>query len=96
MKLRNKQGVATFFVTEPNSATRAIVDLEDYLTDHQIGKIDCHPEMLQLFAYELAERHLASTGRWPRVTAEVVCSLNYRPYQYLLRSDVDLVSIPKW
>src|SRR4051794_25855069 len=32
----------------------------------------------------------------PNITADVVCSLNFRPFQYMVKNDVDLAAIPLW
>jgi len=98
MKLRDKDGLARFFVHDDDVGHPIEIDQNRLLSPKQQRKISCRPELLHLFAVEIARRwqHRSTSGRWPRVTAEVICSLNFRPYQYMVNSKFDLASLPPW
>lgn len=94
MKLRIKEGTASFRVTDPASGRTTAVDPGDVLHPWQHDKMAIRPEMLRQFAHHLA-------GLWaeagvPDVEVRVITnvSLNGRPAQPLVDPDVDLAAEP--
>jgi len=96
MKLRDKAGVAQFYITDSENNKTIKVDQNKLLTRKQQSKISCRPELIHLFAHEVATRYQESKKKWPKVTAEVICSLNFRPNQYMVDQNFDLASVPPW
>lgn len=96
MKLRDKRGYPKFFVTDPSSNETLEVNMNSYLTRRQIAKISCRPQLLHFFAHHIADKYYQEYGRRPKVLGNVICSLNYRPYQYMIRPDSDLTAYPLW
>ena len=96
MKLRDKIGISKFYINDKEANHTIEVDNNTLLTKRQQVKISCRPELLHLYAHEIANRYQKSTGRWPMVTAEVICSLNFRPFQLMVIPDFDLASILPW
>ena len=95
MKLRDKEGVAAFFITDLARGETWEADLEDDLTERQAEKMAARPEMVLQFAHHLA-RKARDAGRGPvSVHAEVYASLNGRKPQRLIAPDVDLAAQPR-
>ncbi|NNC90411.1 MAG: HTTM domain-containing protein [Akkermansiaceae bacterium] len=95
MMLRDKSSDATFTITETATGKSWEVDLDDYLTPRQIGKMSTRPHMIHKFAHHLAEV-MEAEGRGPvEVRAEVWCSLNGRKPQLLIDPNVDLAAEPR-
>lgn len=84
MKLRDKEAVAKFTIYDPDSARSWAVDLTDYLTTRQASQMPQHPDMVLLFAHYLRDRWRDDGYENVHIYAEVVASLNGRPYQHLI------------
>jgi hypothetical protein len=84
MKLRVKRGRVRFLVVTPEA--RLEVHPREVLTARQARKMATRPEMIRQFAHELRRRH----GGTATVYAASFASLNGRPFQRLVRLDVDL------
>jgi vitamin K-dependent gamma-carboxylase len=87
MKLRDKQGTATFRVGEGSSVVT--VDPADHLNDHQLHRLPGHPERLVHFA-----RHLSTLHDGAPVRVDTSVSLNGRRPQAIVDPDVDLTTVP--
>ncbi|MGA1197298.1 MAG: hypothetical protein ACO36I_12475 [Candidatus Latescibacterota bacterium] len=70
------------------------VDLTDFLTDRQIGKMEDRPVMLHQFAQFLAGYYRHVNGRHVAIYVDSWVSLNGRPYQRLVDGDRDLGNTP--
>jgi vitamin K-dependent gamma-carboxylase len=90
MKLRDKQGSATFHVTTDNGRTFA-VDPDDHLTSTQVYLLTGHPSRIVQFAHYLSERHGGA-----EVRAETSVSLNGREPVPLVDPTADLAAVPLW
>lgn len=99
MKLRGKDGRATFVVTDPATRERRLVDPRVELKDWQYRKMAGRPDMVLQYAHHLAERFTVEgadgTPRRPEVRAIVDCSLNGRDPQPLIDPEVDLAAQPR-
>lgn len=91
MKLRDKSAQAFFFATDPVRGVTALVPLENYLNDRQIGKMEDRPDMMLRFAH-----YLASVDEYAghEIRVWVMSSLNGRPAQLLLDPTADLTAQP--
>jgi vitamin K-dependent gamma-carboxylase len=96
MKLRDKLGVAKFFVTDPVTNKTSEIDQSKLLNPRQRQKISCRPELLHMFAYRVADLYESKFNKKPKVTAEAICSLNYRPFQHMIKPDYNLLETPLW
>ncbi len=107
MKLRDKIGVAKFYITDTDTNKTMQVDQDKLLTLKQQNKVSCRPELIHLFAHEVAKRYQHLHNKWydpsiilffcrPKITVESICSLNFRPWQYMVLPTFDLASIPPW
>mgnify|MGYP000851166451 CR=1 FL=1 len=95
MKLRDKSGSTTFFVTDPHTATTWSVDPETYLTYWQADEMNGRPDMILQFSHYLAEQERLRGHQQVEVRAWVPVSLNGRPHQLLVDPSVDLASQPR-
>lgn len=95
MKLRSKQAVIHFFITNPQTNQRHEVYLPDYLTDRQIRKMSTRPDMILQFSHYLAEE-MKKQGYEPvMVQASTMTSLNGREFQPMIDTSVDLAAQPR-
>jgi hypothetical protein len=94
MKLRDKEGQATFSVFDPASGQRWIVDNDDYLSARQSQKMATRPDMLVQFARFLEEDFAARGYPDVAVNVDAVASLNGRPSQPLVDPQADLTAVP--
>ena len=94
MKLRIKDGTATFRVVDPASGETTAVDPRDVLHSWQYAKMAIRPEFLRQFAHHLADRYAEAGYPGVRVHAWTSVSLNGRPSQPLVDPDVDLAAEP--
>jgi vitamin K-dependent gamma-carboxylase len=94
MKLRDKTADITITTTDPQTRIWRKVNLENYLTPRQIGKMATRPDMVIQFAHYLAAQWEALTGVRPLVNAQVRASLNGRPPQDLIDPQVNLAAEP--
>jgi hypothetical protein len=91
MKLRDKAAHAQFTVLDPVSGNTWRVNPRAWLTDRQAGKMPSRPDMILQFAHYL-DRVWREKRRVPDavVTAQVLCSLNYRKPALLVDPERDL------
>ncbi len=90
MKLRDKQGSAVFFVTQPGESTRLRIEPADELEEFQVRKMTCEPDMLLVYAQHLAQEHQKAGRSRPKVSVETRCSLNGQLHGPIIDPDVDL------
>lgn len=90
MKLRDKQGTATFHVT-PSDGAGFTVDPYDHLSSTQAFLMAGHPSRIVQFAHHLSELHGGA-----EVRAETSVSLNGREPVPLVDPTVDLAAVPLW
>ena len=90
MKLRDKEAIAEFYVTDPASGRTWEIDSSDYLSKRQVRKMKTRPQLILAFSHHLA-RVFRNEG-YPNVEVRVRAwaSLNGRPYQALVDPDIDL------
>ncbi len=89
MKLRDKDASAELYVVTPDGTTQ--IELDDYLTSRQQGKMAGRPDMLIQFAHHLA----AEYGEEAAVHAQVQVSLNGRAERSFVDSSVDLARVER-
>lgn len=63
MKLRDKDGVARFFIHSKDGKPREINPYH-YVTAKQYSKVQCRPELIQQLAYHLAKEVNTTSGYW--------------------------------
>ena len=95
MKLRDKEGTARFFLTNPVAGTTREIHPERYLTSKQVRWMHIHPDMILQFSHYIAGilRSGAREGR--EIRAEVFTSLNGRELQLLIDPAVNLAAQPR-
>eukprot|EP01129_Flabellula_baltica_P012223 TRINITY_DN5487_c0_g1_i1.p1 TRINITY_DN5487_c0_g1~~TRINITY_DN5487_c0_g1_i1.p1 ORF type:complete len:498 (-),score=62.32 TRINITY_DN5487_c0_g1_i1:11-1504(-) len=96
MKLRDKQGSIEYFLTDPITNNTSKIHMSHLLTEGQLIATSCRSDHIQILAHNLAQRYYDEKQIWPKVTAQAICSLNFRPFQHMVNSSVDLVSTPLW
>jgi len=94
MKLRDKDGRVNFIAQDVDAQFFWHVDLTDFLTDRQIGKMEGRPVMLHQFARFLADYYYQTNGRDVAIYVDCWVSLNGRPYRRLIEGDRDLGNEP--
>lgn len=94
MKLRDKDGRVNFIAQDIEAQFFWHVDLTDFLTYRQIGKMEDRPVMLHQFARFLADYYRQKNGRDVAIYVDSWVSLNGRPYQRLIEGDRDLGNTP--
>ncbi|MFO7563021.1 MAG: HTTM domain-containing protein [Enhygromyxa sp.] len=90
MKLRSKQGYASFRVRDPQADREWRVFPADELNRRQMNMMVGHPELILQYAHHLAEREGQRLGHPVEVRADVFTSLNYREPQRLIDPERDL------
>jgi len=91
MRMYDRQGEGDFEVVA-RDGRRWRVSPTDHLTERQAGVMLTRPDMILQFAHHL-ERHFAARGeRDVAVHAHVAMSLNGRPFQPLIRPEIDLTT----
>lgn len=93
MKLRGKNGKATFTVKDPDTGKSAVIDAERYLTDRQIDKMVTRPFLLLQFAHYLSDIYTDPSESPAEVYAETRLRLNGRKAQRLVDPTVNLAKI---
>ena len=96
MKLRDKQGEASFIVRDPETGGRWRVSPYDLLLPHQARKVATRPDMILQFAHYLAriwaEEHEVPNAE---VRAQVCVSLNGRKAARLIDPERDLAKVER-
>jgi hypothetical protein len=95
MKLRDKQGIASFRVHDPVSGKDWTVNPRDYLTHRQYEFMTDIPDMILLFSHHLADRWLDQGYPDVEVYALVLVSLNGREYRPIVDGSVNLAAQPR-
>jgi vitamin K-dependent gamma-carboxylase len=95
MKLRSKEGVTEYFVTDPARQDTRVVDPARYLSPSQVNEMSTRPDMILQFAHFLASeaRREGASAVEVRVMARV--SLNGRQPHLLIDPRVDLAAQPR-
>lgn len=78
MMLRSKKGSGSFFVKDPATGEKHLVDLEDHLWDKQRRKLFTHPDMIWQFAQYLEAEYRQDFAD-PEVYARITVWFNDRP-----------------
>jgi vitamin K-dependent gamma-carboxylase len=92
MKLRNKEGTATFHVTDPETGKSWSRSPGHYLARWQYAEMDSRPDMLLQFAHYIADQETQPGHARVEVRVDARMSLNGRRYQPLIDPAVDLAS----
>lgn len=92
MKLRDKEGLGLFYLVDPLTQERHLVNPEEWLTERQHRKMVTRPDMILQFAHDLARSYQEQTGRKPQVFVDLYVSLNNREYRPLIDPREDLAS----
>ena len=90
MKLRDKDGEATFYVTDPKTGEEWEVDSREHLTPRQRSRVAGRPDMALQYAHFLAEQFRKDGHDNVEVRVEALVSVNGREPQLLIDPDVDL------
>lgn len=94
MKLRDKEGYLAFFIINPVSNERWSVNPGQDLTPEQMQNMVGRPDMILQYAHYLADRARADGIKNPVVQVDSMASLNGRPFQRLVDSNVNLAEVP--
>ncbi len=94
MKLRDKQGTATFYVVK-NNQPALIVDPKTHLNFKQAWKMACIPDLIWQYAQFLDKQYTDVETDDVKVFVDTSCSLNTRPATPLINRLVDLTAIPR-
>jgi hypothetical protein len=94
MKLRQKDGTATFYAVDPDTGARRALELDDLITARQLVQASTRPDMLLQLAHRLDERERA-LGHDVEIRVSAPVSLNGRPPQPLVDPRRDLAAIPR-
>lgn len=92
MKLRQKDGLATFYAVDPDTGARRELDLSGEITPRQHARASVWPDMLAQLARHLFERELR-LGAEVEIRVAAPVSLNGRPARLLVDPEVDLASV---
>ena len=94
MMLRQKYGKFTMWAINPDNSLKQTVNIYKYLTVRQATKMMTQPDLIIQFAKYYANLIKQQTGLKPIIKVEAKVSLNGRPYQDLIDSNVDLTTQP--
>lgn len=92
MKLRDKEGRASFYAVDPATGERREIDLDGVITPRQHSRASTWPDTLVQLAQHLAERERAR-GNEVEIHVFAPVSLNGRPPALLVDPEVDLASV---
>jgi hypothetical protein len=95
MKLRTKSELALFTATDPITGQSWEIDPSHYLTTWQRSEMQGDPEMILQFAHHVAADLYRQGYEQIEVRAQVKVSLNGRPYQDLIDSNINLAAEPR-
>lgn len=90
MKLRDKEGTISFYVTDRNANFTWDVDPYDYLLPHQARKVFGRPPLILQFAHYLEDVYAAQGFENVEVRVIALVSLNGRTHTQLIDPTVDL------
>jgi hypothetical protein len=92
MRLRDKDGEAQFFATDPVSGQTWEIDTGEYLTNGQEDEMAGRPDMILQLSHHIADRLREQGYGQVEVRATVMSSLNSREEQLLIDPTVDLAA----
>jgi hypothetical protein len=92
--LIEKAGSAELTATDPRTGASREVRARDYLTPFQVKMMSTQPDMVRAFAWMVADEAERRGEPRPRVTADVVVTLNGRPPARLIDPTIDLAAEP--
>ncbi|MBX3199010.1 MAG: HTTM domain-containing protein [Labilithrix sp.] len=92
--LIEKAGSAELTATDPRTGASREVRARAYLTPFQVKMMSTQPDMVRAFARMVADEAEQRGEPRPRVTADVVVTLNGRPPARLIDPTVDLAAEP--
>lgn len=94
MRLYDRKGRGYFEVVDARNGERWVVEPTEFLTEQQASKMLTRPDMILQFAHYLKSVWAGRGQDNVRVHANVEMSLNGRPYQALVKADVNLADQP--
>ncbi len=94
MMLRSKSGTSHFEIEDPQTGQRTRVQPRDFLTPKQARSMAVRPDMTWQFAQYLRRHHAQQGQPGVRVYAYNQVSLNGRPAEPLVDSQVNLADVP--
>ena len=95
MKLREKNGIAVFYIRDPSTGQTWTVDNSRYLKPRQIDKVATRPDLALQYAHYLASIWRTEKGvDNPDVRAWNAVELNGRPAALLINPGVNLAEQP--
>lgn len=92
--LIEKAGSAELTATDPRTGGSKEIRARDYLTPFQIKMMSTQPDMIRAFARMIADEASLRGEPRPRVTADVVVTLNGRTPARLIDPTTDLAAVP--
>ena len=93
MKLRDKESVGFFLLTDSATGEEWIVDPIDYLTPKQRRKMTSRPDLIVQFARFLEEQKQLEGYNEIEVRARIIASLNGREFQPIIDPKIDLTEV---
>lgn len=93
MKLRGKNGKATFTVKDPDTGKTVTINNRRYLTDRQEDKMATRPYLLLQFAHFLRDRYTKPGETPAEVYVETKLRVNNRRSQRLVDPEVNLAKV---
>ena len=94
MKLRSKDGFTDFFLVNKANGEEIVIDVEGYIQSWHHDDMNCMPYMIWEFAQFLKEEY-GRMGIDVAVYVDAWGSLNGRPLQRIIESEVDLASVSR-
>jgi hypothetical protein len=92
MMLRSRTGITTVKIMNHTTGNSYLVNLDDYLTRGQKGKIKSYPDFMWQFAQRL-KREYTEKGEDISVFVNSRVSVNGKPYQEFIDPKIDLGSV---
>lgn len=94
--LLEKEGMATFYVEDPNTERHWVVSNLEFLTPFQEKRMSIRPDHILQFAHHVAAVYARRYDlKNPIVRAEVYVAMNGRASQALIDSGVNLAAVPR-
>ncbi len=93
MKLRDKESVGFFLLTDSLTGEEWVVDPIDYLTPKQSRKMTSRPDLIVQFARFLEEQKRRDGYSAIEVRARIIASLNGREFQPYIDPKIDLTEV---
>ncbi|WP_349352491.1 MULTISPECIES: HTTM domain-containing protein [unclassified Flagellimonas] len=93
MMLRSRAGRITYKVVNTQSKDTTIINLNEYLTNKQVRRVECYPDFIWQFAQHL-KKDYAQKGEDIQVFVDNKVKINQGPYKIFIDPKVDLASVP--